>query len=319
MEQELVRLRRNDHFFQQQLEHVRERLRQSREEPEEGHAIRSAAQLHPADDLTLDQREERHRQNQHHRDDEGPDGGRGRSPAASPTSLPEFVTLDTRPSRQYVAAGVRPSRVFCSEGARRTSASIWYIGRSSKVPCARPRHRSPCGCPCSARRPQEYPPSAKRRSHSRRRPHHRPCAARRAHPPTTGIRSRRDSTGCPAPATPSNPGRDSPTGSAAPAWLCHSPSMLTYVPEVSANVPIGRMMCATLRNESFTNGVSATTNSAFDRARGAFRVQRVSPGLDATDQHVGFQRLLQHFRRGETRSSAAGLPPASRCGTAPAR
>jgi len=54
---------------------------------------------------------------------------------------------------------------------------------------------------------------------------------------------------------------------AAPVWLCHNPSQFTYVPEVSANVPIGSNRWATRLSSSLANGVTATTNSALARVR----------------------------------------------------
>ncbi len=68
-EHEFVGLGRNDHFLGDQLDDVGERLTQTREHPQYGHAIGSAAQLHPADDLALPQR------GQGHHDDQG-DGHR---------------------------------------------------------------------------------------------------------------------------------------------------------------------------------------------------------------------------------------------------
>ncbi len=72
------------------------------------------------------------------------------------------------------------------------------------------------------------------------------------------------------------------------------------MPDVSANVPIGSITCATLRSCSFWNGVIATTNcAAAERARG-FAVERIDPRLDAAEEHIRAELLAQHFLRGET-------------------
>src|SRR5436853_383370 len=54
-EQELVRIRRDDDFLRQELDHVGERLAHSGQQTKDAHPVRSAAQLHPADDLALPQ------------------------------------------------------------------------------------------------------------------------------------------------------------------------------------------------------------------------------------------------------------------------
>src|SRR5690606_21830875 len=59
-EQDAVRPRREDHFLEEQLEHVRERL----QEAARAHAVRADAALHVADDLALGQRQERHREDE---------------------------------------------------------------------------------------------------------------------------------------------------------------------------------------------------------------------------------------------------------------
>src|SRR6185437_16037483 len=126
---QLVGVRRDDHFLGQELENVGERLPQPREEAENAHPVGSAAQLHPSDDLALPQRQERDTKDEHERDDHDPNRRPGDARERRPGSGKSLQ------HDQYVTAGVRPSRVFCREGARRTNASIWYIGMSTTL-CA---------------------------------------------------------------------------------------------------------------------------------------------------------------------------------------
>ena len=65
------------------------------------------------------------------------------------------------------------------------------------------------------------------------------------------------------------PGRASPGNFAAPAQLCQRPSAFTYVPEVSANVPMGSTTCTTLRKDSGKCEVTAITKSADASAQGS--------------------------------------------------
>ena len=66
--------RRHDDFLDQQLQHVGEGLEHPRPEAEEAaDAIRPLAQLHPADDLALEQYRECDRQDHTDRDDENPE------------------------------------------------------------------------------------------------------------------------------------------------------------------------------------------------------------------------------------------------------
>ena len=70
-----VGLRRDDHFLHQQLEHVGERLADAGQQAEDAHAVRSAAQLHPADDLALPERQQRHAEDQRDGDHQDPHRG----------------------------------------------------------------------------------------------------------------------------------------------------------------------------------------------------------------------------------------------------
>ncbi len=83
---------RDHDFFDQQLDDVRERLKDARQETEDAaDAVRTLAQLHPADDLALPQRGERHRKDQRDGDHEDPERGthevRPGSPRTSSVSL----------------------------------------------------------------------------------------------------------------------------------------------------------------------------------------------------------------------------------------
>ena len=55
--------------FISSLKHVGKRLAEPGQQAEQAHAVRAAAQLHPADDLALPQREHRDADDEHHRDD----------------------------------------------------------------------------------------------------------------------------------------------------------------------------------------------------------------------------------------------------------
>ena len=60
----LLELAGIDHFLDQQLDDVGEGLKDARQDAEEAHAVWSLAHLHPADDLALPQRDERHAEDQ---------------------------------------------------------------------------------------------------------------------------------------------------------------------------------------------------------------------------------------------------------------
>jgi len=75
-----ARVRRNYNFLEQQLEHVREGLRRSRNE-QQIDAVRPAPGLNPADDFTFGQRVVRHDQNEANDDHQSLHGNQqGRRP-----------------------------------------------------------------------------------------------------------------------------------------------------------------------------------------------------------------------------------------------
>ena len=152
-EEELVGVRRDDDFLGEQLEDVGERLAEAREQTEERHAVRAAAQLHPADDLALPEREERDAEDQNDRDDQDPHASCGRCPAGMPRPLRVFAASISMSPR---ACGLRGFFAVREHGAPAHRSGTWG-------------HRRRCCAGWSARFPPDHvPASVGRRRMSRR-------------------------------------------------------------------------------------------------------------------------------------------------------
>ena len=274
--------------------------------PKMPHAVRPAAQLHPADDLALPQRGERDAAGSATTvtsriqpvDDRDVDGRASGQPQAR--SMSSRTHASCASVRRPAACGLRASAAATARGARR--ASTWYMGTSTHARVATAQRRSTamrardtcCGCDVAAQRAQLFAHFFGRlivearqvqqiAEHAQHLPARARFAERRGGARRSSARGLRDSRRC---------RRSRRTC----RWAAARARSL-----------------AACRS---ANGVMATTKLALpQRLRAASPSSASSPGLDAAEQHIGLLRLREHLARVHARRADGLDRPASRCGT----
>ena len=119
--------------------------------PEQAHAVRAAPQLHPADDLALPQSQQRHTDDERHRDDEDPERGVRVVGERCPDAVDGFQHFASGPaSRSRPACGLHG----CA-AARARGAPAHRSGTAARPQARRPpgRHSWPRPRACPGSRP----------------------------------------------------------------------------------------------------------------------------------------------------------------------